>query len=157
MNLSKDSLSRAVSTINKSRTAEGSGSPSDKFFNRPTASHIPNSMNLNLDPQELIRKRAVRQFERQQRKGRSTFRDYKVGQKVYLQNPHSKEWDAVGTIEEKRVADDGITWSYIIRSNGKLKIRNQKFIRPTSANNESDIHEASNRDPDVSDNGSVQA
>ena len=129
--LNQENLMRATSTINKSRTAEGTGSPNDKFFGRPTRTHIPNSLDVNLNPSDLIRKRAMKQYDRLMKKGRSTFRKYNIGQKVLIQNQNSKLWETSAIIHEERISDDGYSWSYVLETeSGQKLIRNQKYIKP---------------------------
>jgi len=56
----------------------------------------------------------------------SSLRELKVGQKVRMQNPSTRYWDALGTV--KAVRDSGR--SYLVMSGGREFLRNRVLLRP---------------------------
>ena len=107
-------LMEMVLSINTTQSAEGTGSPSMRFFGRAIRTNLPNSIGPEIRSQDLIRKRIERHDARIKKKNKRNKILYIVGDRVRLQNVKDKSWELVGTIERRRTADDGKILSYDI-------------------------------------------
>ena len=107
-------LMEMVFSINTTQSAEGTGSPSMRFFGRALRTNLPNSIGPEIRSQDLIRKRIERHDARITKTNKRNKILYNVGDRVRLQNVSDKSWGLIGTIERRRTADDGKIVSYDI-------------------------------------------
>ena len=83
-----------------------------------------------IDHQEMIKKRHDNQITIAKKKGRSSTEEFKISDRVVIQDNHDLKWREVGTIVGERKADDLSIQSYEIKmDNGNTKLRNKRFIR----------------------------
>ena len=142
LNLNSTQVLEAVAVINRQRTADDTGTPAERFLGRGSRGVLPNSLDRELDAGQLRRKRAIKQFNRTQRKGNSTKTVFEVGDDVWIQNIANKLWNIPGTVVAKRYSEDGQQISYVIRNDEGLEyIRHRRFLRrrgqhASSENNE---------------------
>ena len=66
------------------------GSTNDRFLMRNVRSLLPNSIDPQLDPKELIRRRILNHEDKIKNKNRNNKVIYKVGSRVRLQDMKSK-------------------------------------------------------------------
>merc|ERR1711984_1926 len=90
---------------------------------------MPNSINNEIKPQELIHRRINNHENRIKGKNKNKS-IYPVGTRVRLQNSKSKLFDTNGIIVEPRWADNSEVVSYIIRTDsGLVTSRHRKFLK----------------------------
>ena len=64
------------------------------------------------------------------KKGRSSSDTFEVGDEIRIQDSSTKKWNKIGTIKEKREADDNQEVSFVIElQNGRETIRHRSHIR----------------------------
>ena len=91
---------------------------------------MPNSLTRFVDHTKLIENRKAKQVELALKKGRSAPNDFRVGDKIVIQDVLSKKWDIPGVITQARVSEDGSSRSFVIeRSDGSTVLRNSKFLK----------------------------
>ena len=83
-----------------------------------------------MDHSRLIENRKARQISLAMRKGRSAPNDFRVGDKILIQDLMTKQWNIPGTITESRISEDDSVRSFIIeKSDGSSVLRNAKFLK----------------------------
>ena len=106
------------------------GTPAERFFGRSPRSVLPNSLTRFVDHSRLIENRKARQISLAMRKGRSAPNDFRVGDKILIQDLMTKQWNIPGTITESRISEDDSVRSFIIeKSDGSSVLRNAKFLK----------------------------
>ena len=124
-------LMEMVFSINTTQSAEGTGSPSMRFFGRALRTNLPNSIGPEIGSEDLIRKRIERHDARISKTNKRNKILYHVGDRVRLQNVSNKSWKLIGTIERRRIADDGKIVSYdIMTDNGYITSRHRRYLKP---------------------------
>ena len=119
-----------VFSINTTESAEGTGSPSTRFFGRALRTNIPNSVKPEIRADELIRKRIEKHDARISKKNKRNKILYNIGERVRLQNVVNKDWELLGTIERRRTADDGRVVSYdVMTDKGYLTSRHRRYLK----------------------------
>merc|ERR1711984_67170 len=86
--VSKLFLREIIFEINSMVSQEMTGSANDRFLNRSIKSLLPNSIDPNLQPKELITRRILNHENRIKNKNSNN----KVGARVRLQDMKSKEF-----------------------------------------------------------------
>merc|ERR1712208_196139 len=124
-------LNELVFAINTTASAEGTGSPADRFFGRSIRGRLPNSLEPNIKSDELIRKRILNHDGRIKNKNKKNKIFYTVGQRVRLQNVGTKDWNLKGTVERLRYTDDGRVVSYYIMTDtNNMTTRHRRYLKP---------------------------
>ena len=119
-----------VFKINSTVSQEMTGSANDRFLMRSVRSLLPNSIDPQLDPKELIRRRILNHEGRIKNKNRNNKVIYKIGARVRLQDVKTKLFSTLGTVIEQRTADSGDIVSYIIKTDrGHVTTRHRRFTR----------------------------
>merc|ERR1712030_248531 len=113
--LSKLFLRAIVFEINSTVSQEITGSANDRFLNRSIRSLLPNSIDPNLNPKELIKKRILNLEHRIKNKNKNNKVIYDIGARVRLQEVKTKEFSILGTVTEQRFTDSGVIVSYLIK------------------------------------------
>ena len=128
--MSKLNLKEIVFEINSTVSQEMTGSANDRFLMRSVRSLLPNSIDPQLDPKELIRRRILNHEGRIKNKNRNNKVIYKLGARVRLQDVKTKLFSTLGTVIEQRTADSGDIVSYIIKTDrGLVTTRHRRFMR----------------------------
>ena len=90
---------------------------------------MPNSINNQINPQELINRRIEKHEERIKNKNKSKV-VYPVGTRVRIQHAKTKLFDTNGTILEHRWTDSQEVVSYVIRTDkGLVTTRHRKYLK----------------------------
>ena len=106
------------------------GSANDRFLNRSIRSLLPNSIDPNLNPKELIRKRILNHEHRIKNKNKNNKVIYDIGARVRLQEVKTKEFSILGTVTEQRFTDSGVIVSYLIKTDlGYYTTRHRRFMK----------------------------
>ena len=135
--MSKLNLKEIVFEINSTVSREMTGSANDRFLMRSVRSLLPNSIDPQLDPKELIRRRILNHEGKIKNKNRNNKVIYKVGSRVRLQDVKSKLFSTLGTVLEQRTTDSGDIVSYIIKTDrGHVTTRHRKFMRQLAPEND---------------------
>ena len=125
----KEKLLEVVFDVNN-HVQNDSGSASERFFKRGPRTKLPNSINRQLDHQDLIRARHQKQERIARKKGRTSRDSFRIGDRVVLQNPLSKRWTDPGEVTLQRTADDGTNQSFeITLDSGQVCLRNKRFMK----------------------------
>ena len=95
------------------------GSVNERFLLRSVRGDMPNSINNEIKPQELIHRRINNHESRIKGKNKNKS-IYSVGTRVRLQNSKTKLFDTNGIIVEPRWTDNSEVVSYIIRTDSGL-------------------------------------
>ena len=128
--MSKLFLKEIVFEINSTVSQEMTGSANDRFLNRSVRSLLPNSIDPNLQPKELITRRILNHENRIKNKNSNNKVIYDIGARVRLQDMKSKEFSNLGTVIEQRTTDSGVIVSYLIKTDlGYLTTRHRRFMR----------------------------
>ena len=114
--MSKLNLKEIVFKINSTVSQEMTGSANDRFLMRSVRSLLPNSIDPQLDPKELIRRRILNHEGKIKNKNRNNKVIYKVGSRVRLQDVKCKLFSTLRTVLEQRTTDSGDIVSYIIKT-----------------------------------------
>merc|ERR1712105_222642 len=150
--MSKLNLKEIVFKINSTVSQEMTGSANDRFLMRSVRALLPNSIDPQLDPKELIRKRILNHEGRIKNKNRNNKVLYKVGSRVRLQDVKSKLFSTLGTVLEQRTADSGDIVSYIIKTDqGHVRTRHRKFMRELAPENDPRENNYTNLDKSTAD------
>ena len=114
--ITKLGLKEIVFQINSNISAEMTGSANDRFLMRSVRnSNIPNSINNDVDPSKLIRRRIETYEKRIHNEKKSNKIIYDVGDRVRIQDVKSKQFTKNGTVTEQRRTDSGTIVSYLIK------------------------------------------
>ena len=106
------------------------GSANDRFFNRSIRSLLPKTVDPNLNPKELIKRRILNHEHRIKNKNRNNKVIYDLGARVRLQDVKTKEFSTLGTVIEQRTAESGVIVSYLIKTDlGYLTTRHRRFMK----------------------------
>ena len=101
-------LKEIVFQINSNISAEMIGSANYHFFMRSVRnSNIPNSINNDVDPSMLIRRRIENHEKRIHNKNKYNKIIYDVGDRVRIQDVKTKQFTKNGTVTEQRRTDSG--------------------------------------------------
>ena len=93
-------------------------------------SNIPNSINKQIDPNTLVRRRIENHEKRIKNENKSNKVIYDVCDRVRIQDVKTIEFLKNGTVIERRRIDSGTIVSYVIKKdNGRITIRHRKFLR----------------------------
>merc|ERR1711888_400202 len=115
--------------INSNISQNMTGSANDRFLMRSVRSNMPNSINNQINPQELINKRIEKHEGRMKNKNKNKV-SYPVGTLVRIQDSKTKLFDTNGTIVEHRWTDSQEVVSYIIRTDKELlTTRHCKYLK----------------------------
>ena len=114
--MSKLNLKEIIFEINSTVSQEMTGSANDRFLMRSVRAFLPNSIDPQLDPKELINRRISNHEGRIKNKNQNNKVFYKVGSRVRLQDVKSKLFSTLGTVLEQRTTDSGDIVSYIIKT-----------------------------------------
>ena len=129
---SKEKLRELVFDINN-HVQDNCGSASERFFKRGPRTILPNSINRQIEHQDLIKARHQKQERIAKQKGRKSKDSFRVGDRVVLQNPLSKRWTDLGEVTLQRTADDGTHQSFeITLDSGPVRLRNKRFMKHES-------------------------
>ena len=83
-----------------------------------------------IDHQEMVKKRHDQQVTIAKKKGRASTEEFRISDRVIIQDNNDHKWREVGTIVGERRADDQSIQSYEIKmDSGHIKLRNKRFIR----------------------------
>ena len=131
--VSDEVLKEIVFDLNAHRQKD-QGSPHERFFRRGVKNRLPNSIDREIDHRVIIARRHQKQVKLAQMKGRSAADVFEENDRVLLQDPSTKRWSKLATVDGKRTAEDGSTQSYEIQlESGNISIRNKKHIKHASA------------------------
>ena len=135
-------LSELCFKVNSHIQPGGKGSAHERFHRRSPKTLLPGSMQSVVEHQEMIKKRHDNQVNIAKKKGRSSTEEFIVKDRVVIQDNTDGKWKEIGTIISERKADDLSVQSYEIKmDNGTTKIRNKKFIRHfTKEDDQADRH-----------------
>ena len=114
--MSKLFLKELVFEINSTVSQEMTGSANDRFLNRSIRSLLPNSVDPQLDPKELIRRRILNHENRIKNRNRNNKVTYDLGARVRLQDVKTKQFSTLGTVIEQRTDGSGDIVSYLIKT-----------------------------------------
>ena len=138
--MSKLNLKEIIFEINSTVSQEMTGSANDRFLMRSVRAFLPNSIDPQLDPKELINRRISNHEGRIKNKNQNNKVFYKVGSRVRLQDVKSKLFSTLGTVLEQRTTDSGDIVSYIIKTDrGHVTTRHRKFMRQLEPENDPQI------------------
>ena len=114
------------------------GSANDRFLMRSVRnSNIPNSINNQIDPNMLIKRRIENHEKRIKNENKSNKVIYDIGDRVRLQDVKTKEFSRNGTVIEQRKTDSGTIVSYIIKTDrGRITTCHRKFLRRLEIEND---------------------
>ena len=127
--LSQDDLNRLVFKLNSNMTA-GQGSALQRFFGRNVGTYQPEFMRRKLDHAALIAKRSEVQMKVAEKLGRRSTDEFKVGDLVVAQNMRTLKWTIRGQVIEARVADDGTTRSFMVKTEtGRTTLMNSRHLK----------------------------
>merc|ERR1711888_149733 len=105
------------------------GSANERFLLRSVRGDMPNSINNEIKPQELINRRINNHEGRIKGKNKNKA-VYPVGTRVRFQNSKTRLFDTNGIIVEPRWTDNQEVVSYIIRTDsGLVTSRHRKFLK----------------------------
>ena len=111
------------------------GSGNDRFLNRSIRSLLPNSIDPNLNPKELIKCRVLNHEKRITNKNKNNKVIYDIRARVRLQEVKTKEFSILGTVIEQRVTDSGVVVSYLIKTDlGYTTTRHRRFMKALQKN-----------------------
>ena len=128
--ISKLNLKEIIFEINSTVSQEMTGSANNRFLMRSVRSLLPNSIDPQLDPKELIRRRILNHEGKIKNKNQNNKVIYEVGSRVRLQDVKSKLFSTFGTVLEQTATDSGDIVSYIIKCDrGHTTTRHRKFMR----------------------------
>ena len=97
---------------------------------RSPRSVLPNSLTRFVEHHQLIERRKARQVSLAMRKGRSAPNDFRVGDRVLIQDISTKKWNIPGSVTECRVSEDNSSRSFMIEKlDGSTIMRNAKFMK----------------------------
>ena len=136
--ITKLGLKEIVFKINSNISAEMTGSANDRFLMHSVRnSNIPNSINNDIDPSMLIRRRIENHEKRINNENKSNKVIYYVGDRVRIHDVKTKQFSKNGTVTEQRRTDSGTIVSYLIKKdNGRVTLRHQKFLRKLEPEND---------------------
>ena len=131
-------MKEIVFQMNSNILAEMTGSANDRFLMRSVRnSNIPNSINNQIDPNMLIKRRIENHEKRIKNENKSNKVIYDIGDRVRLQDVKTKEFSRNGTVIEQRKTDSGTIVSYIIKTDrGRITTRHRKFLRRLEIEND---------------------
>merc|ERR1712208_119914 len=122
-------LKEIIFQINSNISQDMTGSANDRFLLRSVRSNMPNSINNEIKPKELITRRIEKHEVRMKGKNKRKI-VYPVGTRVRLQNSKTKLFDTNGTILEHRWTDSQEVVSYVIRTDkGLVTTRHRKYLK----------------------------
>ena len=118
--------------INATALPRDHGTPLNMMLGRACNGYLPNQINEDLN---LLKKYQVRQQEADlyaKSRGRTSCYDYRVGDRVWIQDIKSKLWDTRGTITELRPASDwSFPMSFMVEGDlGGAYLRNTRYLCP---------------------------
>ena len=117
-------LAEIAFAINSHVSQEGSGSNNDRFLGCSVRTRIPNSVNPQLNIEELIKKRIQNHENRIKGHNKTNKITYFPGDRVRLQNIKMKDFLLTGTVEGQRKSNDGKILSYNIRTDSGYEQEN---------------------------------
>ena len=127
--LTSTALREVIFQINQNIAQDMTGSANERFLLRSVRGDMPNSINNEIKPLELIHRRIISHENRIKGKNKNKS-IYPVGTRVRLQNSKSKLFDTKGIIVEPRWTDNSEVVSYIIRTDsGLVTSRHRKFLK----------------------------
>ena len=127
--LTPTALREVIFQINQNIAQDMTGSANERFLLRSVRGDMPNSINNEIKPLELIHRRIMSHENRIKGKNKNKS-IYPVGTRVRLQNSKSKLFDTKGIIVEPRWTDNSEVVSYIIRTDsGLVTSRHRKFLK----------------------------
>ena len=118
--------------INNHVSQKGSGTNNERFLKRNVRTKIPNSINTNLNVDELIKQRISAHKNRisGKLKGRNKL-IYLIGDRVRLQNVKTKDFLLKGTMVGLRETDDHKILSYDIQTDLRYEpTSHRRFLLP---------------------------
>ena len=98
-------LAEIIFAINSHVSQEGTGSNNDRFLRRSVSTRIPNSVNTQLNIDELIEKKMQKHENQIKGKNQTNKIMYLVGDRVWLQNIKTKDFLLTGTVVGQRESD----------------------------------------------------
>merc|ERR1712055_1188634 len=129
-------LKEVIFQINQNIAQDMTGSANERFLLRSVRGDMPNSINNEIKPLELIHRRIISHENRIKGKNKNKS-IYPVGTRVRLQNSKSKLFDTNGIIVEPRWTDNSEVVSYIIRTDsGLVTSRHRKFLKVLHPSND---------------------
>ena len=122
-------------------------------------------MRRKLDHAALIARRSEVQMKVAEKLGRRSTDEFKVGDLVVAQNMRTLKWTIRGQVIEARVADDGTTRSFIVKTEtGRTTLRNSRHLKFQAmkknvrfADNECKTDEGKFLDTEISDMATREA
>merc|ERR1712030_36627 len=117
--ISTVALKEIIFQINSNIFQNMTGSANDRFLMQSVRSNMPNSINNQINPQELINRRIEKHKKRIKGKNKRKV-VYPVGARVRIQHAETKLFDTNGTILEHRWTDSQEVVSYVIRTDRGL-------------------------------------
>merc|ERR1712002_569288 len=122
-------LKEVIFQINSNVSQDMTGSANERFLLRGVRGDMPNSINHEIKPQELIQRRIENNEKRIKGKNKNKS-VYPVGTRVRIQNSKSRLFDTNGTIIEPRWTDSNEVVSYVTRTDTNLiTTRHRKFLK----------------------------
>ena len=122
-------LKEVIFQINSNVSQDMTGSANERFLLRSVRGDMPNSINHEIKPQELIQRRIENHEKRIKGKNKNKS-VYPVGTRVRIQNSKSRLFDTNGTIIEPRFTDNNEVVSYVTRTDTNLiTTRHRKFLK----------------------------
>ena len=128
--VTQEKLDEITYLINQHPQKGEEGTPAERFFGRSPRSVLPNSLTRFVEHHQLIERRKARQVSLAMRKGRSAPNDFRVGDRVLIQDISTKKWNIPGSVTECRVSEDNSSRSFMIEKlDGSTIMRNAKFMK----------------------------
>merc|ERR1711895_94304 len=127
--LTPTALKEVIFQINSNVAQDMTGSANERCLLRSVRGDMPNSINHEIKPQELIQRRINNHENRIKGKNKNKS-VYNVGTRVRIQNSKTRLFDTNDTIVEPRWTDNQEVVSYIIRTDsGLITSRHLKFLK----------------------------
>ena len=122
-------LEKVMFDLNSMSRSDKSGSPLDLFLGRSVNTMLPNAGNKVVNMRREVEKRKEQQGRWMRRLGRVSRTDFKVGDKVRVQDVRSGEWGLKGEVAEV-ISHDGGSLTYRIEGEeGGSYLRNGRFVK----------------------------
>ena len=127
--------------MNAMQRGNDGGSPAEMFLGRPSRNMLPGSRKMPRQ-EEIIQKRREMLEKLYKKKKNSNREKFEIGDKVWLQDPHSKKWVSKGVITEARTNQDDRQTTFVVKGDsGREYLRNEQMLQAVLPS-----------DPEVQDN-----
>ena len=129
--LNQKTLLNIIFSMNTSPAQDGSGSPPSRFFGRGLHTHLPNSVDKEVNRRDIIKLSADKQMKLYLHKGRTSRDHFAIGDRVRVKDPFSKLWKDKGQISEAHsTGTESLPSSFVVEfDSGHTGIRHKSYLR----------------------------